>query len=459
MRIKNIHHHLFSKQILIFGAITLLELFFFRNILWNGKLFGDSGDGRLTMLITEHWWRFFTGKEKFADLLMFFPTKGTLGYSDMLFGFGIIHSIFRLLGVDMYLSYKFTLILLHVFGSFSFFYFLHKKLHIKLFWSFVSLISFSYSTTFAQLAFGHSQISAINFLPLFSLFFVATIENWNNRRLRNLNAAFLIATYALICYTAWYIAFFTALFCIVLLVVYSIKLSKEGLSVASAVSTFFLGFGVDLILLVILAIVIMIPFAIIYLPILKNSGGYGYSPIYIPEFIDIINVSPNNLMFGKVIQQMNLNGGEVQTGFSIVVLLLFVITFKLKKSFSEDKYFQVFRESLFYTVLVAFLLCMKLGSSGCSLWYFIYKFIPGSSSIRAVGRFLFYISYPLSLCIGLHGNGIIQKYPSYSKKSFVFGAIFLLVLFVSQIRIDGVSSLWRRGMQRNMISEIPPPPP
>ena len=46
------------------SAIVLLcvcEWFFFRKMYGSALLFGDTGDGRLTMLITEHWYHVFRG--------------------------------------------------------------------------------------------------------------------------------------------------------------------------------------------------------------------------------------------------------------------------------------------------------------------------------------------------------------------------------------------------------------
>ena len=113
-----------DKKLYIFISLLLFcEIFFFRNVLFNDSLFGDFGDARLTMLITEHWYRFLQGLEKINDLGIFYPAENTLAYSDMFLGYGIIHSFFRFCGFDMFISYKITLILVHIFGVFSLFYF------------------------------------------------------------------------------------------------------------------------------------------------------------------------------------------------------------------------------------------------------------------------------------------------------------------------------------------------
>lgn len=447
------------KNIFFLTIITVLEIIFFRNVMGNGKLFGDSGDGRLTMLFAEHWFRFFTGKEAFPDLMMFFPTNGTLGFSDMMLGFGIIHSLFRFIGIDMYLSYKFTIMILHVFGSVSFFYMLYKKLSINLFWSFFALFSFSYSTVFAQAGFDHSQLSAINFLPLFTYFFISLIQNGISRKKRNLYFSLVILTYELICYTAWYIAFFTALFCLIFLLSYIIQMIKEKKSVLSAIKLIFCTFKFDLIFLVALAIVLMIPFIKVYLPIFMQSTGYDYNgiKIYMPELIDLINVTSRNLLFGKAVSIMQLQDGEVAEGFSLIVLALFIFVRYLSK---KQKNENIVSNALFIAIVISLLVCIKLNGSGLSLWYLVYHFIPGGSSIRAIGRFLFYLSYPLSFYIAFCGNKI--KSPNFihscNKRIVISLCLSLTLFFVSQMSKNGVSTHWHRQDQKKYLAKIPTPP-
>lgn len=48
------------REELIIDAFAMLfilagELYFFRNIIGTGQLISDGSDGRLTMLIAEHW--------------------------------------------------------------------------------------------------------------------------------------------------------------------------------------------------------------------------------------------------------------------------------------------------------------------------------------------------------------------------------------------------------------------
>ena len=114
------------KNILVACIILFGEYVFFRNVIGHDFLIGDNGDGRLTMLLTEHWYNFFRGREAFTEIAYFYPDKDVLGYTDMFLGFGVIHSILRFLGLNMFVAYKYTIILVHLFGSLCMFYLLHS---------------------------------------------------------------------------------------------------------------------------------------------------------------------------------------------------------------------------------------------------------------------------------------------------------------------------------------------
>ena len=116
--------------------LVFCEWFFFRNVIGGegGALFGDRGDGRLTTLLTEHWWNFFTGKEKFSELAMFYPAEGVMGYTDLLLAYGLLHSLLRLAGFNMFAAYKWTIIISHCMGTLTMYYLLKKKLGLRMQW-------------------------------------------------------------------------------------------------------------------------------------------------------------------------------------------------------------------------------------------------------------------------------------------------------------------------------------
>ena len=113
-----------SKIIILWVIAIIIELLFFRNVIFNSNLLGDFGDGRLLTLILEHYYNFINAKESFNNLAIFYPLSNTLGYSDMLLGIAIPYIPLRLLGINMLLATKYSCILIHFIGTISMMYFL-----------------------------------------------------------------------------------------------------------------------------------------------------------------------------------------------------------------------------------------------------------------------------------------------------------------------------------------------
>ena len=339
----------FQRKRIWLALLILLfcEVFFFRNILGNDLMFGDRGDGRLTMLFSEHWWNFFCGRERFGELAMLYPAKNVIGYSDMFLGFGLIHSFLRLLSFDMYAAFKWTLIIVHIIGTYAMFYLCFKKLHISILWSLFATITFCFSNAFS-IHVGHTQLFGMSILPILSIFLVNAVTKY--RKQQNCQSSLLafLAVFVLLMYTSWYVAYFSGLFLGVLLLVYLIQL-RNVLHNWYFLQQFIKSVWPVVIKCSIFAFILLIPFLSIYLPIFLESGGYSYADvsIYLPEIADFINVDEDNFMFGNIIKKMGLSergySGEVVIGFSVVLSVLFLVTFiiygkKNKYSLPNVKY-------------------------------------------------------------------------------------------------------------------------
>src|SRR6266478_670526 len=81
---------------------------FFRNFLLTGfdKIIGDAGDARLDIFLRENLHQFLRGRAEFLSPPMFFPIKGTLGYSDAYLLDGLIYVPLRIMGLDPFLSFE-----------------------------------------------------------------------------------------------------------------------------------------------------------------------------------------------------------------------------------------------------------------------------------------------------------------------------------------------------------------
>ncbi len=446
-----------DKKLYIFISLLLFcEIFFFRNVLFNDSLFGDFGDARLTMLITEHWYRFLQGLEKINDLGIFYPAENTLAYSDMFLGYGIIHLFFRFCGLDMFISYKITLILVHILGVFSLFYFLTKVLKVDYFWSFFGTSAFSFSCTSAN-QFFHPQLNVANFIPLFLIFFVKSVQNVDNRLKKNIYMYSAIFVVILILYTAWYVFFFSTLFIFVLLLVSFILFSVNKINIKDTIKKF----GYDIIGYIVFAILLMIPFLMAELPVLKMSGDRNYTHILqlLGNFFSYIYT--RNSIFDFVLKPLSKDCHMIfiQMGFSFVLLIAFFTFFIfifLKKK--EKEFSIIFYKSIFISLIICLLLPVKIPFTDSSLWFLVYKFFIGGTSIRMPTRFLFVLSLPISVICAICGNIFFNIKDIGDKKYITILSIICVLLFVSNINTVGVNSQYTREQEIVFLNSIPSPP-
>ena len=453
------------KEFIVVLFLLFLEYVFFRNILFNDNLFADASDGRLTTLLVEHWFRFFSGKESFSDLLIFHPVKGTAAYTDLFLPFGIIHSLFRFFGVSIYQSYKNTLILVHLFGMFTMYYLLAKKIKLPTVWSVFGTIAFSHAPALGFIAILHTQLLGVCFLPVLAVFFVNIMQNFHNKRNRLKNCLLFVFMYAIIAYNSWYIAFFVALFVLVLLCVYLAQVKINGNSPFLLIKQTFAAMRIDFFICFVFSMLIFAPFVCLYLPVLRQSGGYGFGETfsYLPEPIDLINVTSGNLVLGKVLTFLRLfNRGvsfEAWEGFSLVLFIPFLLFLVMGSSIKECKniYLKIFYRSFLVSVALCLFLVVRLSNNGVSFWYFIWKFVPGGKSVRAAGRFLLFLGFPMSIIVAVYFNSF-NKRLSFVKWLVPVPWLALVLAAVFNLNKVGVPSSWNISNQERFVSSVPTPP-
>lgn len=450
--------------------LIFCEWFFFRNVIGNTKLFGDDGDGLLTTLITEHWFHVFKGEARLTELGFFYPIENTLAFSDMFLGFGIIHSIYRLLGMNVFIAYKWTLITVHVIGTISCFYLLKRTLKVSHFWAMFGTMAFSFSNAYAQ-ALAHTQLVAISLVPLAGIFAVGFFNNLANRRRRNVCAYLTILTLVMILYTAWYIAFFSALFVAIVLVVWIIVSRANGLSPIGAIRDFYRTVRFDLLGYVIAFAALCAPFIYLEFTVARTYGSWNYDGVihYLPEFIDIINVSRANWALGGAMEALQLDSrniavGEVDMGFALILLGLFIgftiLTVKHtdKALNQEGRGFLMLCRIIGIAVIVNMLLPIRLSSNGVSLWWFVYSIFPGGSSIRAVGRIFLFLSVPMAIITAVMGDYFWKTGSEDGRKRTIAKGIALLLLFLLNIRTEGASSSFDAEKKMDRLANVAVPP-
>lgn len=449
-------------------AIIALEYIFFRNIIGNDVMLGDTGDARLNNLLAEHWFQFFKGNESFNEIIAFYPVKNTLSYTDMVLGFALPYSLLRVFGVGMYMANKIILITTHVFGSFCLYYFLKKKMSLTRIFSLIGVAAFSLSSAYS-VRINHTQLIAISFVPLLLFFIYSFFEYTENKKKRLIYGFAAVTYFALLMYTSFYIAFFTILLLGTFAVLYYILLLIAGKKPFHAVISYVKRFYKSLIAMVLYGIAMVTPFFMMYLPTSKLFGArdWGYICLFLPKPLDLFNVSTKNYLFGSLIKKFEERGlmtpsEELEVGLSIFVMAFFlialVVTFikfvQNKKKESALSVCMPFAIAL--TVFLSMIMIIKVGDNK-SLWYIIYKFVPGGTALRAVGRYLFYLALPVSILIAMAGEKICMS--KFFKKYFYVCALGILALVVAgNVRKGAVKAEWKISDEVKMLDAVAAPP-
>ena len=443
--------------IFIIAIILVLEAIFFRTVLWNDTLIGDDGDARLNILIMEHIWQFLHGIKDFADLGMFYPYQNTISYSDMNVGFTVPYSLCRFFGINIWLSGKIALILTHLFGTLTLFFFLLKKIRLSTICSLLGVILFSFSNAYS-VKLGHTQLIAISLVPALLWGITNFFENIQNEDKRFRFACFSIIWYALICYTSFYTAFFTALFAGLVCLAYLILKPTD----IKALIHFIQYNILECLAYLGLTVFIMAPFISIYIPTAQTFGPRPYDVVQfmLPTFADFINLSPDNLLYGKIINQIIPSsrpyGGELQVGFPFLTLILIFLScfyFLFIYFLNRQREFPL-KAAWSLAILFSFILLFKT-ASGYSLWYFIWAYVPGADSIRAISRYLMFLTLPCSILLAILFQSLSSQIASQKYKSYI---LILLCFFLWAENLHKRNDRWYTHERESFIENIPQPP-
>jgi hypothetical protein len=257
-------------------------------------------------------------------------------------------------------------------------------------------------------------------------------------------------------------ACFTGIFSLVFLIVYAIVLSSKKYKPFTMLLDTIKTIGVDLIGYIIFTVVLAIPFISIYVPVMKEGSMYEYSGFYLPDLIDLINVTESNLMMGWFMKLINIGARgrdhELAEGYSIIFLMLFLVVcidiFRIKKK--ELKFEQLLSKSIVITVIVCILLMLRWDGENGSLWAVVYTVLLPARAVHAVCRFLMWLCFPMSIMIAYWADGL-----SIMKKDKVklFLAPAILVLMVlSTINKNGVVTAFNYHDREAFMNSITPAP-
>lgn len=453
--------------VLVILLIAVMEIIFFGQLFISGNMIGNRGDARLNNLIMEHWYHVFCGKESINTLSMFYPVENTLSYTDMLLGFSIPYSILRVLGINMFVANKVVLIATHFFGSYCLLFLLIKIYKLQCPSAFIGVVTFSFANGYA-VRIGHTQMMALSFVPFLLILLSLTVKEFENTKKRRNYFLFFITMYALLAYTGWYTFYFFSIFAMIFMVIEFIMFWRYKRGGIKEKWKLIQKFIPGLVGYMIYFVVLMIPFLYWYLPTSKMSGNRSWTEVvfYSPEIADVINVSSNNWFMGKFIEKLNFSGfrnkgeGELAAGFSIVLIALVIFyIYSLLKRWNEKKASGELDSKLIFlagfSISLVFSVLLIVNSAGMSLWYFIYKLLPGAGSLRALSRWWFFLLLPIGILLSLLTDYNNDKHKVNKNYKLVYIAAALL--WFSNIYAGNISN-WNYKSEQEFILGIPAPP-
>lgn len=451
--------------------IIVMTLFFFRDVLPQGRMIGDRGDARLNNLIAEHWYKVFCGEDRYNNLSMFYPVQNTVSFTDMSLVTAIFYSGLRAMGIGMFAAYKIVVIGVHFAGSLALYCLLNKVLGCKKYASFAGVVAFSFAMGYSNRII-HTQMTAVSYLPVILIFLILAVKHFENAKRRRIYLFLLLTSYALLAYTGWYTFYFSAVFAIVYAAVFLCYGWKSNPLLMSKIFDQIKKNIRELAVWALYMFVLLIPFLRIYLPTSKIYGSRPWQEIsYVsPGLIDVFNVGPNNLILGKLINALHLSNhrikmeGELTVGFSVV--LLFALVWLSRKFFREKTVVasakkakrngrnipadRILIGSLIISILFSVILVINV--SGVSLWWLIYAILPGAGSLKAVARFYLFLLIPMGILLAI----LLDRYPPGKRQMWMIG-VYIILLWISNISTGGMYA-WNYETDLELLRNVSVPP-
>lgn len=441
-----------DRRLLLVAAVGLLSVAaFFRFQLLSGfaRTFGDINDGFIEIAILEHWNNVLHGRERWADVLYYFPTGGALGYNDGYFLYGAIHALFRTLGFDLFVSAEAVNIIVRAVGYASFYAAGRRLLDLDWRWAMLGAVIFTLSNN-AFIHVGHAQLLGVSFAPLFAILLHGLMTSLRaERRLPVLGWGFALATlFSSWLMTGFYMAWYCGLFGLFTLLFLAIlgapaELLRGGLRHWPLLLAIALLFAVE-----------SMPFLSLYMPKARETGMYDYKAVLLyfsPSPVDILHIGRSNWLFGwwdelvaRLFRPDYPRYSEHTTGFPPVILATFVgaLIWLCRKG-------RVLLCALAMATVASWAMFLHYGPF--TAYSLIYGLIPGARAVRVVARYQTFLAAPLIALV----VAFLAAQSGRWNRLVLAGLALLLV--VEEINLGPPLGIDRKD-QLARLAAIPPPP-
>lgn len=399
-----------ANDLLAFGTLVIGDLIYFSELL-NGKVLGCAEDGLLINMMFEHWHDVFHGELVFDTLRAFYPQTGTMGYSDILLGPGVIYSIIRDCGAGQFMALNATLICLHFLGI-LFLFLSFRKIGFSRRCSLLGILLSFWSCSFSQMTW-HLQFFALSFIPMVIYGVLGSWENKDTSFRRRLPYILLCSCATGIMFlSSFYSAYFTCIFVAFTGLLWLIGTGIREKSKMREELKGILRYRKDMMVSFLALLPWLLLLFRIYLPAYRQLGDYSpemtaaLAPLptdffrtmsYAPIEAWIRSLLPFQVDDGFQMLAENI-WFERSYGWPVMATVLWFGAFlwSVRKKFQEKKSFEM---DFYATLTIAFLFLVSCRYGDYCLWTtVISRILPGAGAIRATGRCLGIFLIPMSFC-------------------------------------------------------------
>jgi hypothetical protein len=444
---------------------------FFRAQLGSGfdTLMGDDGDGRLSVALHEHWYAVLRGQERWDDQSFFHPLRNVLGFTDTHFVNQVIYVPLRALGVDPFLAFQLTLVILSGVGFGSLYVVLRRHLQVRRILALGGCLLYCFGNNLA-LKVGQPQHLTSWWTPLCLLAGLTALRH-RSRLTRLVSAEGCGVLAGCIIYSSFYVGW-TAVFAIVLATL-AATAARPRRAVAFA-RKLLRDRWQELLVAAGGALVVGIGFVRTYQPTLDQYGGRPYEEVgrFAPRPGDLVNVSGTNYLWRSTLHRIfgaaneRLVNGERSLAVTpllmlVPVVLAVVVVRAERRAELLGRVTTVTAGAVSLVAAALALALLPVWVGGHSAWYVVWAYVPGGSAIRATARIQVVGSQLMAIALAALLSRLLDLHrPRRRAHAHALGVTAMAVvslLCLEQLNL-AKASLVDRPAQLAALALVPPPP-
>jgi hypothetical protein len=356
---------------------------------------GPRGDTRLIAYLCEHWYQALHGKSELLSPPMFYPAKTTLAYSDLLLLFIPPYALLRGAGADIFTALAITVVVFNFLNFVAGFALLFHAARFRMLPSVAGAMFFAFNNPKLSNP-DLLQLQPVWLLAIAAMCVVVFVRDASflvpKRAFGLLASAGLAVDLQLLTgfYLGWFVIFWFGLF---------LALTAPFRQTRDALATALRRHWQPVLAAAGLTVAGLIPFLFVYLPAVREVGGwpYSYALREMPEPRSYLLMADGNFVWSGVteaILQASDNapdwGRRIGIGLVATVTWLGLSLFAIRSR----------RQGPFVAaaiLAVNLLILLALQFHGHSLWHKVYEFVPGATAIRDVARFMIVAALPISI--------------------------------------------------------------